>query len=246
VKLDYFLATDQRHTFTYCKPLLVQEGKAPVELNRLDSKNWTPTPALVQGRLIDSVARLAPKVDTMILMDQVDLPETGVVTARLLEAVGCIVRELPPLLIIADSRRTLRGWPPVCLKMNAAELGSLTGAKHELGLDEIKQTAAGLARQHKRDVFITLSGDGIVGASAYADPVHVRSLPLRGEIDIVGAGDAVTANLAAALAAGATMAEAMEIAMAAASVVIHQLGTTGTATVPQITELLPVETREKD
>jgi len=40
-------------------------------------------------------------------------------------------------------------------------------------------------------------------------------------------------------AAGATMAEAMEIAMTAASVVIHQLGTTGTAGVPQIAELLP-------
>jgi hypothetical protein len=109
----------------------------------------------------------------MILMDQVDLPETGVVTARLLEAVGCIVRELPQLLIIADSRRTLRGWPPVCLKMNAAELASLTGAKHDLAIEEIKQTAAGLARQHKRDVFVTLSEKGIVGASPYSEPAQV-------------------------------------------------------------------------
>jgi bifunctional ADP-heptose synthase (sugar kinase/adenylyltransferase) len=91
-------------------------------------------------------------------------------------------------------------------------------------------------------VFVTLSGDGMVGASPYHEPAHVPSLPLRGEIDIVGAGDAVTANLTAALAAGATILEAMEIAMAAASVVIHQLGTTGTASAPQITELLPIST----
>ena len=58
--------------------------------------------------------------------------------------------------------------------------------------------------------------------------------PVRGEIDIVGAGDAVTANLTAALAAGATVTEAMVLAMAAASVVIYQLGTTGTASVSQI------------
>ena len=58
-------------------------------------------------------------------------------------------------------------------------------------------------------------------------PAH----PVRGEIDIVGAGDAVTANLAAALAAGASHREAMELAMAAASIVIHQLGTTGTASI---------------
>ena len=53
------------------------------------------------------------------------------------------------------------------------------------------------------------------------------------------AGDAVTANLIAALAAGATVGEAIEIAMVAASIVIHQLGTTGTATIREIGELLP-------
>jgi len=57
-------------------------------------------------------------------------------------------------------------------------------------------------------------------------------------IDIVGAGDSVTAGLAAALAAGAAPQEAMLLAMAAASTVIHQLGTTGTASLVQIGELL--------
>ena len=56
----------------------------------------------------------------------------------------------------------------------------------------------------------------------------------------MGAGDAVTANLAAALAAGASPSEALELAAAAASVVIHQLGTTGTASVGQIAQALGV------
>jgi bifunctional ADP-heptose synthase (sugar kinase/adenylyltransferase) len=124
--------------------------------------------------------------------------------------------------------------------MNASELSALTGAKHDLSLEEIKQTAASLARQHARDVFVTLSERGIVGAAPNSEAQHVHALPVRGEIDIVGAGDAVTANLTAALAAGATVREALEIAMLAASVVIHQLGTTGTASVAQIAELLPI------
>src|SRR5438034_1137470 len=114
VRLDHFWQTDQRRTFTYCKPLVVETGKPPVELNRFDSKNWTPTPALLQGRLIDSVANVAADADAMILMDQVALPETGVITPKLLEAVGCIVRKLPYLPIVADSRRGLRGYPAVC------------------------------------------------------------------------------------------------------------------------------------
>jgi len=44
--------------------------------------------------------------------------------------------------------------------------------------------------------------------------------------------------LPAALAAGATLREALEIASAAASIVIHQLGTTGTASVEQIRGVL--------
>ena len=46
------------------------------------------------------------------------------------------------------------------------------------------------------------------------------------------------ANLTAALAAGAKMSEAMQLAMTGASLVVHQLGTTGTANVQQLASLL--------
>jgi bifunctional ADP-heptose synthase (sugar kinase/adenylyltransferase) len=61
---------------------------------------------------------------------------------------------------------------------------------------------------------------------------------VRGEIDIVGAGDAVMADLAASLAAGATLPEALELSSAAANVVIHQVGTTGTASIPQLRQVV--------
>ncbi len=238
VNLDYFVETDLRRTFTYCKPLVMTPGKAPAELNRLDSKNWTPTPAILQGRLIDCVGRLAAQVDAMILMDQVDIPETGVVTSKVLEAIGAVVKELPELMILADSRRGLRGYPRVALKMNAAELAALTGSGPKLDIAAIQQSAAALAREKDRPVFVTLAERGVVCSSPWTEPTHVHALPVRGEIDIVGAGDSVTANLTAAIASGATLREASEIAMAASSIVIHQLGTTGTARVPQIAELL--------
>ena len=238
VRLDHFWMTDQRRTFTYCTQLVCEPGKAPVELSRLDSKNWTPTPALLQGRLIDSVSRAAAAVDALILMDQVDLPETGVITAKLLQAIDRIGKESPDLLVLADSRRGLRGYPPVCLKMNRAELSALAGAKEDLDLPDIRSAAQALAAQQGRNVFVTLAERGILGASPGGEAEHVPAFPVRGEIDIVGAGDAVTANLTAALAAGANLREALEIANAAASIVIHQLGTTGTAGIMQIQQIL--------
>jgi rfaE bifunctional protein kinase chain/domain len=238
VKMDYFLKTDLRRTFTYCKPLRMEAGQPPVEHSRLDSKNWTPTPALVQGRMIDHCARVAADADALVLLDQVDLPETGVITPRLLEALACIVRELPELLILADSRRGLRGWPAVCFKMNAAELHALAGTKPDAGLEVIRDAALAVARQQGQPVFVTLSERGILAAAPDGKSAHAPARPTRGPIDIVGAGDAVTANLAASLACGATLQEALELAMAAASVVIHQLGTTGTASPAQIESLM--------
>ena len=238
VNLDYFVQTSERRTFTYCKPLLMHPDRPPEELRRLDSKNWTPTPALVQGKLIDCAARAAADADVMIVLDQVDIPETGVVTKRLLEALGCIQKELPGLIILADSRRSLRGWPPACFKMNAAELGALAGLPADASLETVRSTAQALAKQQGQPVFVTLSERGILAAAPDGAVAQAPALPTRGPIDIVGAGDAVTANLAAALASGAIRQEALELAMAAASVVLHQIGTTGTASVAQLAALL--------
>ena len=63
----------------------------------------------------------------------------------------------------------------------------------------------------------------------------------RGRIDVVGAGGPGPATLAASLATGASPREAMEWALAAASVVVHQLGTTGTASVAAIAHRLGLD-----
>lgn len=234
VKLDHFLQTAERRTFTYCKPLVLAHGQPPMELNRLDSKNWTPTPADVQDRLIHSLRALAENADAIILMDQVDVAETGVVTTKLLAAVAEIAAKRPGLLMVADSRRGLKGYPAVTFKMNAAELSALTGAAAKLTTEEIELLARSVARRHGRSVFVTLAERGLLGATAAGQVAHVPAVPVRGEIDIVGAGDSVTANLTASLAAGASLRESLELAAIASSVVIHQLGTTGVATVADI------------
>ncbi|MBL9167881.1 MAG: carbohydrate kinase [Verrucomicrobiales bacterium] len=238
VPLDYFFPTEERRTFTYCKPLLLRPGQPPEELNRLDTKNWTPTPASVENRLIEAVEHLAQRVDALIVLDQVDAPETGVVTRRLLDCLGQISREQPDLLIIADSRRGVKGWPPLTFKVNANELAAMTGQPRMLSVAEVGPLALEFAKEHQRRIFITLAEKGILGATPEGQVEHLPSLPLRGSIDVVGAGDSVTANLTAALAAGADLREAIRIANAAASLVIHQLGTTGTASIEQMQELL--------
>jgi bifunctional ADP-heptose synthase (sugar kinase/adenylyltransferase) len=239
VRLEHFRQTPERRTFTYGKPLLVQEGEAPRELSRLDSKNWSPTPEGLSAELAQHVKELLPRVDAAIIMEQVDLPETGVVTAAVRAALRAFGESRPDVPLLADSRSGLGRFGGVIYKMNAAELAVLLGhAGAVLSDEEARAGAIEMARRARREVFVTMAERGILGASPDGALEHVASHPVHGEIDVVGAGDSVTANLGAALAAGGSAREAMTLAMAAASVVIHQLGTTGTASREQLSAKL--------
>jgi rfaE bifunctional protein kinase chain/domain len=238
VNPTHFFQTAARRTFTYCKPLIMEAGQPPRELNRLDSKNWTATPPEVANRLASSLGKLRGSVDAIILMDQVDVAETGVVTKSLLAEVEALEHNAKPIPILADSRRGLQGYPSVIFKMNAAELSTLTGMPAHSSLNEIRAAAMQLSEENRQPVFVTLAERGLVGALPEGSSEHVPALPLRGPIDVVGAGDSVTANLTAALAAGASLRDALSIAALASSLVIHQLGTSGSASVAQMHALL--------
>lgn len=238
VNLDHFVSAPGRRTFTYCKPLIIDPPDPPRELNRLDMKNWDPTPGALEETIVDSLLRLAPGASAIVVLDQVDHPETGVVTPRVRNALDGILRSHPGLPIFADSRRGLAGWPPVRFKMNAAELAALFDEPAPPSVETARRQAAELAARNRQPVYVTMAEDGIVGALPDGRLHHAPALPVRGPIDVVGAGDAVTANLAAATAAGASLEESLEMAMAAAHRVIHQLGTTGTASVPQLAAIL--------
>jgi rfaE bifunctional protein kinase chain/domain len=233
VNLEHFLTTPARRTPVYCKPLVIEPDRPPRELNRLDSKNWSPTPLELQHELAERVRDLSTRVDALLFLDQVDHPDTGVVTAPVKAAVPAADEAETDLVVVADSRRGLHDFPRVIVKMNAAELARSAG--RPIGdLDTIRREAAALAARQGQPVFVTLAEDGILGVSQDGRHEHVPAHRVRGPIDIVGAGDAVMANVAAALAARASVREAMVLAMAAASVVIHQLGTTGTARVSDL------------
>jgi rfaE bifunctional protein kinase chain/domain len=238
VHTERFLETSDRATFTYTKPLILEPDGAPVELNRIDIKNWTPTPPKLEARIASAVEELSTLVDAMVVLDQVDIEGTGVVTRGVLDAVARSGRQRASLPILADCRRGLRGYPPLIFKMNAAELAALAGGPVGTSVEDVRRTAAELSRSQGRLAFVTLAERGMVGSAPDGRTEHVAAFPTRGPIDIVGAGDAVTASLASALAAGASLRESLELANAAASIVIHQLGTTGTAGVSDLRGLL--------
>ena len=239
VDCSNFLTVEDRSTFTYCKPIILEEP-IPRELSRLDTKNWTPTPKKISTHLAGTLGTLAQKTDAVIVLEQTDQANTGVVTRDVRDQLKYLASLQPNKPIIADSRRGLHDYPPLSFKMNESELQTFMRYTNKPDLDVIRRKASELAEQFNHPIFITLGERGIISADKNGIMAHVPSFPVRGPIDEVGAGDSVTANIATALATGATIEEVCKIAMAAASYTIHQLGTTGSASVTAIRTLLAV------
>ena len=66
----------------------------------------------------------------------------------------------------------------------------------------------------------------------------VKALPLKGELDTVGAGDTVVAAFSTSRGTGTTIKQALELANLAAAVTVQKLNQTGTANLQEILELV--------
>lgn len=230
VRTDHLVACPDRFTPTYTKPLVFEPG-GPRELSRLDVKNRTPTPAAVEAKVVAALRAVADDVDAIIVGDQVEEANHGVVTDAVREMLGSLGRSRPELVIVADSRRHIDRFRDVIMKPNLNEAGAIILARG--GRTTAQATPAELAeelrRLNGRPVFITLGAEGAYVADE-RESRHVPGVPVTGPIDIVGAGDSFCAGATATLAAGGTMVEAAMVGCLVASLTVQQIGTTGTTT----------------
>jgi rfaE bifunctional protein kinase chain/domain len=236
VRQDHLVSWPGRRTPTYTKPMLHSKDQPARELNRLDIKNRTPTPAEGEDRLLAALDQVASSVDALLVLDQVSEVDCGVVTGRLRARLAELGRATPDKLILADSRERVGLFRNVWLKPNSTECVRAVPGVAE-GPHQARHAAMLLARQAKRPVFCTSGEEGIFvvdSRSACEWSQMVPAYPVRGPIDIVGAGDSTSAAIACALAAGARLTEAAAFGNLVASITIQQLGTTGTATPEQV------------
>jgi rfaE bifunctional protein kinase chain/domain len=222
---------DGRRTPTYTKPMLCRPGEMPRELSRLDIKNRTPLLPHAEDRLNAALDDVLPRVDGLIVIDQVSEAECGAVTTAIRGRLGELGRAHPSKMILVDSRERIGLFQSVWLKPNRSECARALGISP--GDKEVPAAAEELAARTGQPVFCTQGERGILVVdprSGANRPVLVPAFPVRGPIDIVGAGDSTSAALACAIAAGAALEESASFGNLIASITIQQIGTTGTAT----------------
>jgi len=240
VNLAGLLEADDRFTPTYTKPMRLSANGGPAqELNRLDVKNRRPLTADVEAAVVAQLEQLLPAVDGVIIADQVQERNCGVITDAVRQALTELAGQYPQKPIIADSRTRIGEFAGVMIKPNIHEAESVlesVGQEKSSASDPLMKArlyGQTLFEKNQRPVFITLGEQGILAVDGDT-LTHLPAPPVTGPIDIVGAGDSVLAGLTAALCTGAANKEAAQIGNLAASITIQQLGTTGTASLAQL------------
>lgn len=218
-----------RFTPTYLKPRDMTLSGLEGEHSRYDTKNRTPTPEAIEERTLSALETLSPDVDAVVILDQVEQENCGVITHTVREAISQLARRHPNVVFWADSRRRIQEFQNVIIKPNQFEASDIDSpqAGDRIPLETLLTHAADLRRQTSAPVFITRGAEGVLVYDQ--EGTVIPGMKITGPIDPTGAGDSFTAGSVLALCAGASLTEAAIIGTLVASLTVLQLSTTGTA-----------------
>lgn len=226
----------ERRTPSYNKPMLNESGTVR-ELNRLDIKNRTLTPAAVIAEVIHRLEAAWAKFDALLVLDQVSEAECGVITTAVREKLAEFGERDPAKFVLADSREQIGLFRNVCVKPNLGEcLRSFLRRESYDALD-VSGSLQRAARLAGRSVYCTQGERGIMLQQPDAAVwENIPAYPVSGPVDICGAGDSCSAGIACAMTAGCPPEEAAAFGNLVASITVQQIGVTGTASPGQVRE----------
>jgi rfaE bifunctional protein kinase chain/domain len=236
VDVEPLIQVADRFTPTYTKPMLHEPDGRIHELNRLDIKNRGLLPAAIEDLLVASLNEWAGRVDGIVVADQVQERNCGVVTDRVRAVLAELGAVRAESVIAVDSRVRIGEFRNLTVKPNAREaVRAIYPEKTTQEIDRSTVEACGRKLQQRsgRPAFVTVGADGVLVFDRQG-MTHVPGIQVSGPIDIVGAGDSVMAGIVSALCCGAAPSEAALIGNLVASITIQQIGTTGTATREQV------------
>ena len=243
VNTDSLLRYPFVHTPTYMKPMRVVNG-AEVEMERLDVKNRAPLTEQMEQQIIALLnEQLSGRhgwrtPNAVVISDQVEERNCGVISDRVREALSDMARKYPNTIFFADSRRRIGEFNNIILKPNRSEaIKVLKSEGARDAYDSDKDISIAISSLKSTPVFLT-SGENGIWVAVNGEASHAKAIRYEGMIDICGAGDSATSGIVSALASGFSPIEAAEMGNLCAGVTIRKLGTTGTASEEEILSLL--------
>jgi len=212
-------------TFTYTKLINCRTGEE--DLPRVDFVYSAALPAEVERHLVARLEHAAGEYDVILVSDQAETPEGGVVTAAMRLALARIAQTHPQVVVWVDSRLRLEHFRWVIVKANRAEAeAASTRALGRADYVELRR------RLEARLLVITKGGDGASVVDSKGETV-VPARRVEHPVDICGAGDAFSAGAALALKVTGDAIAAVQFGNLVASITIMKKGT-GTASPEEV------------
>ncbi len=212
-------------TFTYTKLINAKTGAE--DLPRVDYITTRALDSGVERRILDQVQARASQFDVILVSDQAETDQGGVVTPAVRELLATMARKNPEKVIWIDSRRRPELYRDVIVKPNEDEAAAACQRLYgRVDYYALRNTIG------RRPMIITHGGDG---AFVVEDTgiTHVKARKIENPVDICGAGDSFTAGAAMAMTVTGSAVEAARIGNLVASVTIMKQGT-GTATPAEV------------
>lgn len=199
-------------------------------LTRIDMEDPLPISDSVLPRIKKILSQIIQGVDIVLLSDY----NKGIFTTKTTQMIIKLCRAFKKPVIVDPKGANYEKYAGATLvKPNLKEFGEATGRKYEnhpKTVDfyrEFHQGAKYLFKKYKiQNVLITLSEHGMAFVSG-KDPDALIQIPTVAKevFDVSGAGDTSMAALGAALGAGLSVKDAMQIANMASGIVVGKLGT---------------------
>ena len=221
VNSEAVLELPDRPTTTKTRMVGLAQHRHRQQLLRVDEEDVRPLSAEVSTRLAEAACALVERVEVVCLEDY----DKGVLSDRLVQAVIAAARRQGKTVLVDPARLSdyARYRGADVLTPNRAELALATGEEFKdiAALAEAGQAL--LARIDGQALVATVDREGAVLVRRDQPWVHVPTTP-RSVYDNTGAGDAVLAMLAAALAAGADLVSATKLANVAGGLEVERFG----------------------
>jgi bifunctional ADP-heptose synthase (sugar kinase/adenylyltransferase) len=234
----FVIRDPDRLTPTYTKPLRISRDGSCTELNRLDVRVRAPVSEAATQRICEAMTEVWQRVDGLIVLDQINELNWGVVNDTVRAHLEALSRQQPDKLMLIDSRAHLERFRCGSPKGNETEF--TRAVQQDGGASNAAESSASmLANRNQATAYCTVGAKGILVARPGQPVEMVPGFPAPGPVDIVGAGDSATSGIVASLLAGASETEAATIGNLVASITVQVVGSTGTATPDQVLRALP-------
>jgi D-beta-D-heptose 7-phosphate kinase/D-beta-D-heptose 1-phosphate adenosyltransferase len=189
------------------------------QLLRLDTEATHPIEGDIEAGIVRAVAEAARDAGAILLSDY----GKGVVTPAVIAACARVAAAGTVLIVDSKARGFARYGAADVVKPNAAELGRATDLAVETDADIEIALIEALTSCEARAILVTRAAKGM-SLAVRGEPVRHFSRPPPEVFDTAGAGDTALAVTGLALAAGADLPTAIELALIACGVVVEKAG----------------------